>query len=94
MCVMRRVPSLKRDVTVAMREIALLDVVEQQPCRGETIGIRGIVPHIDLAVLGIEQQQHELFGDQHGFPPLATLPDSADRPRPGRPSPRLPALNR
>ena len=54
------------DVAVAMAEVALVGEIEQQRRRAEPVGIGRVVAHVELAAPGIEQQQHELFGNQHG----------------------------
>ncbi len=61
---------MERDLSVAVAEIALLGEVEQDRRRREPIGIGCVAAHVELAALRVEQQQYELFGDQHGFPPL------------------------
>jgi hypothetical protein len=61
---------LRDDVTFAVDDDALLGEIEQHGRCGEMIGIGRVAMHDERAAFRIEQQQQQVFGDQHGVPPL------------------------
>jgi hypothetical protein len=62
---------LDGDVTVVVDDETLLGEIEQHGGGREPVGIGRVAAHDETSAFGLEQEQQQVFGDQHGRASLA-----------------------
>jgi hypothetical protein len=68
---------LRGDVALTMDDDALFGEIEQHGRRREMIGVGRVAVHDERAAFGLEQEQQQVFCDQHGVPPMGHASRSA-----------------